>query len=195
MKNCLSTRFTGAIAAVLLGLVATVHTASANVVTFDSLAGPNGATFTSVTEDGITVTSTAGLWQHGFNVGNPVPSIFSFDQVASIEVTTGGVFNFESFDLGTGGGSNPNWEFYGYLNNVLVHQGGNNAPGNTFVTISGEFFVPIDRLVITTTLTSSSANLDNIRVTPLGAVPDAANTSAMVLLGLVALVAARRRMM
>ena len=69
---------------VFLGLFATVGTATANVVTFDTVGGSNGDPFASLTENGVTVTSSAGFWQKGFNVGNPIPSIFTFGGIASV---------------------------------------------------------------------------------------------------------------
>lgn len=162
------------------GTIAVAPSAAANVVTFDTLSGPNGTTFTSITEDGITVNSLSGLWQHGFFVGNPIPSIFTFDRVSSIEVLTGGLFNFASFDLGTGGVSNPSYAYQGYLDNVLVFAGGGTPGGDAFTTIANDFAgQAIDRLVIVTTLTSSSANIDNIVVNAARAVPEPATLALL----------------
>ncbi len=158
MRNCF---------AVTVIVLLAIGTAAANTVTFNSLSGPNGTAFTSTTEDGVTVTSTTGFWQQAFNVGNPIPSIFTFSANASITVTTGSLFEFVGFDLGTGGASDPSYEFKGYLNNILVLSGIGTPAGNAFVTISNGFPGQLlDTLVIATTLTSTSANIDNIVVNP-----------------------------
>ena len=177
----------------LIGVVfiLTATAASAGVVTFDTLPGVNADPFTTITEDGITVNSLSGEWQQGFNVGNPVPSLFFFSETAALEVLTGGTFTFTSVDLGTGGSLGPAYQVSGYLASIEVLNFSGAAADNLFHTILNSTpGVVLDRLVIATTLQSSSANVDNIVVN--GAdIPEPA-TFALVALGLL-LLAKRRR--
>ena len=173
-----------------LPLAATLGTATAATVTFDTLPGINTDPFTTITENGITVTSTTGDWQQAFLVGNPVPSIFTQSPTASLTITTGGQFGFLSFDLGTGGTTNPEYLFQGFIGALEVLNGTASPGGIDFVTITN-FFPPmlIDRLVITTTLTSTSANIDNINLDLVSSVPE----PGTVTLGALGLYFARRR--
>jgi hypothetical protein len=165
MKNYLSRSFVAIAATVTFAVFGAAVTASAAPIVFDfsTIGGVNGDTFTSALQNGITVASETGLWQKAYNVGNPTPSIFTFDQTSSIEITTGGQFRFLSFDLGTGGVSNPRFSFAGYLNNAGVFSASGGSGGSAFDTIfnSADGFL-VDRVVITTFLTSTSANIDNI---------------------------------
>lgn len=180
--------------AFVLAFVALAGLASAATVTFSPLPGPNAEPYLGHTEDGITVAPLSGFWQQAFNVGNPIPSIFTFSSTASLEVTTGGVFTFVSFDLGTGGSAGPAYSFDGYLNNALVLTGSGTNPNNAFATIAGNTLVSLDRLVIMTDIANltSSANIDNIVLSvPGGEVPEP-TTWAMIAGGL-GLVLLRRR--
>jgi hypothetical protein len=167
---------------------------SAGVITFDSLTGPNAAPFDSITEDGVTATSSSGEWQQAFNVGNPIPSIFTFSDSASITVTTGGLFDFVSFDLGTGGGGGPAYLVEQFLNSVLVHSFGGANATTAFSTIVDAFAGLVDQVVITTSIAglTTSANIDNIRVNPAVTV---AEPGSLAVLGLAlgALAFSRRR--
>jgi hypothetical protein len=167
MRKLVSRSVVAIVATVAFAVFGATRTASAAPIVFDfsTIGGVNGDTFTSAAQNGITVTSDTGLWQKGYNVGNTVPSIFTFDQTASIEITTGGQFRFLSFDLGTGGATNPRYSFAGYLNNAGVFGASGGSSGSAFDTIlnSADGFL-VDRVVITTFLTSTSANIDNIWV-------------------------------
>jgi hypothetical protein len=174
---------------ILIILAATV--ASAGVVTFDTLPGPNSTLFTTVTEDGITVNSLSGTWNQAFFVGNPVPALYTYSTSASLEVLTGGTFTFTSVDFGTGGSLGPAYQVIGYLASVEVLNFSGAAVDDIFHTISNSNpGVVLDRLVIATTLQSTSANVDNI-VVDSAEIPEPA-TFALVALGLFILVKRRR---
>ena len=177
---------------VALGAFAALGTTAAGIVTFDTIGGLNGDPFTTVTENGVTVTSIAGSWQKGFSVGNPAPSIFSFSGLATVNVTTGGLFTFVSFDLGTGGTSDPSYAYHGFLNNVDILDGAGTPSGNSFLTIgSSNTGLSLDLLQITMTPTSTSENLDNI-VVGAATAPEPGALSLMAL-GLVAMLCLRHR--
>lgn len=74
--------------------------ANAAIIGFGGLSGvANGDPFTAITESGFTVTSQSANWQAntGTSFGNPIPSIFSTDQVAAtikIVLGAGEAFTF-----------------------------------------------------------------------------------------------------
>jgi hypothetical protein len=166
----------------------------AATVTFDPLPGPNGDAYTGHTEAGITVTPLSGVWNQAFNVGNPVPSIWLDSATGSLEFTTGGIFTFLSFDMGTGGGSGPSYSIEGYLNNVLVLSDSGSNPDNAFHTIfSLDSLQNLDRLVIAATLgQTTSANIDNIVLGGGSQVPEP-GTWVLLAGGLALVLASRKR--
>jgi hypothetical protein len=189
-------RFAAAIVALTLGVLASPKIAQAGVVTFDSLGGVQGDYFTSVTENGVTVTGQPFAWRQSHSFGNGAPAVYA--DLAFLSVTTGGLFTFNSYDVA---GDRPNAPvppsalYYGYRDGNLVFSANAPLAGTGFITINNLYpDILIDQLDIRSDGSGlgGSNHIDNIVVTPAG-VPDAANTSAMLLLGLVALVAVRRR--
>ncbi len=179
--------------AVALAIVPGVS-AQAATVTFDTIGGVNGDPFATVTEYGITVSSDSGDWRKAFIVGNPEPGLFTLDEVASLEISTGGSFFFVGFDLGTGGRTNPLYSFEGFLGGLPRYSHSGGGVGNAFQTINNpDGGTAVDRVVLTTVLTSSSANIDNVVVDTEAAVPEPATATLLTLAGLAAIRARRRR--
>jgi hypothetical protein len=181
--------------AVAAACLAGAAAAQAGVVTFDTLPGPNGSPFTTVTEDGITVNSFTGNWQQAFFVGNPTPGLFTFSQTASLEVVTGGLFGFVGFDLSTGGSTSPDYEFEGFLGGASQYSfSGNPNTGNQVFTsiVNVLSAVMVDRVEIRYRLTSTSGNIDNIRTADGTPVP-VPGTLALLGAATLALALTRRR--
>jgi hypothetical protein len=188
----ISTSVRTAVAAACLAGAAAVH---AGVVTFDTLSGDNGDPFTTITEDGITVNTFTGDWQQAFNVGNPIPGLFTFSPTASLEVLTGGLFGFVGFDLSTGGVSSPDYAFEGFLGGVsqYLFSGNPNTGTGVFTSIVNAWSdMLVDRVEIRYTLTSTSGNIDNIRTADSTPVPEP-GTLALLLAALGAGAVVRRR--
>ena len=151
----------------LLSLVVTAPKAQADIVTFDNLPGNNDDSFTSFTEGNFTVSALTGDVRVGKNFGNPVPDIFG-NGVFSVQVTRTGnqAFTFSSVDLASGlfNGSDS-YSITGFLGaNQVLSQTGSVSSFST-VASSGLTTV-LDRLVISYTVVATSANVDNINVTP-----------------------------
>jgi hypothetical protein len=150
--------------------------ASATTITFNGLAGGNGAAFTTYTESGFTVGPTLGSWFQAQLFGNPVPSIVAGPDFAgptndAIAVTDGGVpFTFSALDAATFG-VNTVLTFTGTLHGAAVFSVNDTvSPPQVFNTVSsGVSADVIDSLVITanigTGLANASINIDNIVVT------------------------------
>jgi hypothetical protein len=158
--------------------------ASASTITFSGLTG-NHVPFTTYSEDGFTVTVTAGLWGQGQAEGDPTPSIFAgpafdsgFTGPNSFTVThIGGVpFTFDNLSLAANG-TDVHYEFLGTLNGATVFDktGEDNDPTHVanFLTIgSGHPSDLIDTLTITASVANEgngTVNIDNIAVS---AVPE-----------------------
>lgn len=138
---------------------------------FDALS-VDGSPYAGHSEDGFTVTPTAGDWFVGLQFGNPTPSIFagpafSVQGTNTVEVT-GGTFNFLSSDFACNNGSDCSASITGFLGaSVLFTQVSSvtaGPPFQFFTTNNGAPGVTIDKLVITLTPGNgtSSINLDNI---------------------------------
>jgi MYXO-CTERM domain-containing protein len=98
-----------------------------------------------------------------------------------------------SFDLGTGGLTSPEYLYQGFVGDTQVLAGSASPGGLDFITITNLFpAILIDRLVITTTLTSSSANIDNINLDLVSSVPEP-GTVTLGMLGLAGLFLVRCR--
>jgi hypothetical protein len=169
-----------------------VRAASAVVITFSGLPGPNFTPFVNpYVESAFTVTPTVGSWFQGLQFGNPVPSIFSTSDTATVDVTQNGVglFRFSSVDLADADSGGPGYTLQGFLLGVPVFSTSGGPLSFGFATIpSPNSVATIDLLRITMVRnTTSSYNVDNINVTP---VPEPAVTLPAVALSCLGL---RRR--
>nr|WP_316642673.1 PEP-CTERM sorting domain-containing protein [uncultured Roseateles sp.] len=177
--------------------------ASATVISFDSLAGAQGSSFSSYIESGFTVESLLGKWLVAKNFGAPVPDIFSGKSwgtaSAAIEVT-GGMFTFASVDLSSSLGS-ANYTIEGLKGGVSqfsfsgVRSCG--GCGGLFATVSNSFSsLVIDSLKISITGAGTSYNVDNINVSAIAPVqppiPEPA-TYGLMLAGLLGVATIARR--
>ena len=160
---------------VVLSLAFATVSASGAVITFGTISGPAGSSYSGHVEAGYTVTDTAGLWFQAFTYGNSAPSIFAGPvgevDVSAIEVArTSRPFHFRSLDYSSNNGASE-YNLQGFLEGVLVfsHSGDLAASVSPFGfrTLSGLSGSAIDALVITVTPTAdvSSVNLDNISLT------------------------------
>jgi hypothetical protein len=138
----------GAVA--LLTAVAGAVPAKATTIDFATLPGNNDSSFSSYTEGGFTVASTAGTWAVGKIFGNPTPDIFCVSCKPSTVDVTGGQFTFASVDLNTFA-SPVSYSITGFLNSVQVlAQSG---------TVSGAAFSTIDSVDTSQVLTSLSISI------------------------------------
>lgn len=164
------------LAAGLLALAAALPAARADIITFNNLTGPEALQVSTYTEGNYTVTSSAGAWGEAHSFGNPVPSIFSTYPTASIDVTRtgGGIFTFNSVDLGNGGTGWANFMITGYLSgNPVFGLSSSVTNPNSFSTVpSYDPTIPMDTLRIQMSLNdiyTTRYNVDNINV---GAIPE-----------------------
>ena len=154
-----------------LGLLTSSMTASADVVTFNGLVGPDLSPFTTYAEAGFTLTPLDGSVLQDLSVGNPAPSvrIIRMDSPdaggLTITLTGGGLFTFKSVDVSSDTGAST-LGVLGSLNGVpqfLFDEIITGAPG--FATelnaLSG---TAIDALILVVTPNSPNGfgRLDNI---------------------------------
>lgn len=197
-------RFLAAAAAVLFCTSSAAHASDIN---FNGLTGANGSPFTSYTEDGFTVTNSAGQYLVSANFGNPIPSLFSgsgdtgfapaAEGTASVTITAnnGGAFTFSSADLSSSQ-FDGTFSFTGNLNGTAGF-----SQSGAIITDSGVFETYIstspalDLTSLTITESGSDFNLDNIMVNTVTTAAVTPEPSTLVLLGtgLLGLMGAARR--
>ncbi len=174
--------------------------ASATTITFGGLVGANGATFTTYTESGFTVSPNGGSkWCEGQIFGNPVPSLFTGTSVCgsptntnALTVTEGGMaFMFSSLDIAANNGPTV-FSIIGTLLGVPVFSFAGSANVNATFVMESMLSGLIDQLVITFTTGGTSSNVDNI-VLITRTVPEPGSLALIGLAALVGLAVARRR--
>lgn len=164
-------------------------------ITFDSLPGSNGDTFTGpYSENGFSVTATAGDWFVAKVFGNPIPDLFAgpigSPSLSELTVTKdgGGSFGFRQADFSSNNGRSS-LTYKGYLGAALVYTNSQFIPDaiafNAY--LNPDVLTQIDRLVISIDPIGSptSINIDNIVLTT-AAVPEPSTLAiagAAVLLG------------
>ncbi len=172
--------------------------ANAALITFDSLPGPNGATFTGTTEEGFLVTAGPN-WRQGFLVGDARPSIFSFNGEGAfigIEAVSGGLFTFDSIGFSTGSNTDGSYDYAitGFLGGASIFSQSGTFAGafgfwDNVISASSAAFDSVGIQI--SNFNISSVNIDNIGVT-VTSVPEPA-ALALFGIGLAALGLTRRR--
>ncbi|MEM6441549.1 MAG: hypothetical protein AAF763_17860 [Pseudomonadota bacterium] len=166
-------KFTAALAAA--GLAISAGAAQALTIEFGGLPGLNGDPLGVYEEDGFSVADLTGDWNQGFNLGNPVPSIFTslsipIVQEVEIKATSGGDFNFLGYDyLCSVNVADCDFVARGFRDGFDIFTATFIGPGNGVVGTfdSALLGVDIDRLVLS--LDQPDSNYDNIRLTaPVG---------------------------
>jgi hypothetical protein len=183
-------------AAVAFALFAPAVAGAQTTITFDDLGGSNGDVFSSYLESGYLLEAAGGTLQHAFFVGNPTPSLFTFTG-GSIRITRsdGGNFFFLGTEFGTGGNqaAERTHTFAGFLAAAQVYIVFGTNVGQFDFYAGPQPLAQIDELLITVGPgQSTSINIDNILFADAVAVPEP-GTLAMLGIGLVGLVAVRRR--
>ena len=168
-------------------LVSASFAAQASVINFNGLSGATGASFSSYTEDGFTVTNSAGQFLVGDGFGDPVPSLYSGSDdkasggtaSASITITAdGGAFTFDSVALANDINT-ATFSFSGYDDGTLVYSQTGDITGLGFATYTSTS-PSIDLTSLTIKAKGGDFNVDNIDVTPAAVTPE---PSSVMLLG------------
>ena len=165
-------------AAVLLSSVCAAHAAVispaseiTSVINFNTLPGTNGDPFSSYTEDGFTVTNSAGQYLVGTVYGDPVPSLFSGYADSDLGATTsaavtitannGGDFTFDSAALANDVGAGL-FQFTGDVNGKQVYSQvgfiGGDGRFETYASTSPS----LDLTSLTISEVGGDFNVDNI---------------------------------
>lgn len=175
------------VSAVALGLAVTAAPMAAQAdITFDALPGANGSAFTGpYSEDGLSISATAGDVFVGTIYGNPVPSLFfgpNFgSSTASLEITSGGaLFNFASFDFSANNGT-AYYTVRGFANAAETFSLVGDSSIGGFVTIASGTNLQFDRVTFDFRVAGTSANFDNF-IGDGGVVPEPA-TWALLIMG------------
>jgi hypothetical protein len=184
------------VAAVLVLMMGT-STAGAVVITFESLTGSNGDSFSSTTEAGFEVTAITDYWNEAHVFGNPTPSIWndsSLTGTIQVEDSGGGLFSLNSVDFGCGNGAVDDCTgtvegLLGGAQQFLVNTAllDNNGTFSTF--LPGVNAIGIDTLLIS--INRRDSNIDNIDLTQLS-VPEP-SVLALMAIGLAGIGFARRK--
>ena len=179
------------------------HFASATTITFGSLTGVNGSNFTTYTEAGYTVTNSAGQFFVGTVFGDPIPDLYAGPTnggptADAIVITKagGGAFYFDSFDGAATTGA-TGYEVQGRLLGSIVYDvTGGIANGAGFLTKDpGEELQLVTAVYIGYSIGGSSANLDNIVVSPFVAATPEPSGLVLLATGLVSTATMMRRRM
>jgi len=166
-------------------------TSSAAVIDFATLGGANGSPFTSYTENGFTVATSAGQFFAAQSFGNPIPSIFAGPAgggptADSLLLTRagGGDFSFDTFDLSANNGVTQ-YTLTGTLGGAPVFSVSSSLSpplsGFAFSTITpGTNADIVDAVTLAFTTAGTSFNVDNIAVAPANApVPEPASLALL----------------
>ena len=178
----------------MVSVVCCIQTASANLITFDSLTGNNSDSFSSTVENGYSVTALTNGWREAHSNGNGAPSIFSAGDNEQIEIV-GGFFQLLSFETDDAaiseGTSSASYNIDGFLNGSLVLSGAGAVSPEFQVNLSPDPNQTLDRLLITFDAGSTSSyNIDNIQ---LRAVPEPSSLLMILGIGMTTLVRRQRQ--
>lgn len=188
----------GTFRSIVLGFVLALvaDAAPAGVMTFDTLAGPDGAPFFSLSEDGVALGIASGNWYQLLSGGAPAPSIYTtvtpFNTTLSVTAALGGVFDFQSFDVGSPLGQTDAGGTYlvtEYLQGAPVFVFGGSTANGAFTTVADSFDGLVDHVAILLNFGSyGGVAVDNVRTS----VPE---PPTLVLLGagVAALLGSRKR--
>ena len=173
--------------------------ASATPIDFATLPGANGDNFTTYTENGFNVTTSAGQFFVGQVYGDPVPDIFGTNTPATSAITLtrvgGGDFTLDQFALSSNEGA-TRYTLTGFLGGSEVFFDKNmSVVQDVFAPIAPQATFVVDSVTLQfESFGSTSYNVDNIDVTPI-ATPEPGSIVLLGsgMLGLIAVV--RRRLL